>query len=160
MSDDELYLRQALALAAEAEATGDVPVGAVLVSGALIVEARNEKERRNDPTAHAEMLAITEAARRLGTWRLADAVLYVTKEPCAMCAGAIVAARIRRLVYGANDPKGGADGGAFDLLRSPRVNHRVAIDAGILQDEAAAQLQRFFQRKRAREPEGIAPESP
>lgn len=160
MSDDERYLRRALALAAEAEAAGDVPVGAVLVSGALIVEARNEKERRNEPTAHAEMLVINEAARRLGNWRLADAVLYVTKEPCVMCAGAIVAARIRRLVYGANDPKGGADGGAFELLRSPHVNHRVAIDAGILQDEAAAQLQRFFQRKRAREPEGIAPESP
>lgn len=158
---DERYMRRALALASGAEDSGDVPVGAVLVSDSLIVEARNEKESRADPTAHAEILAIREAARRLGTWRLSNATLYVTKEPCVMCAGAIVAARIKRLVYAANDPKGGADGGAFDVLRSPRANHRVEIDAGVLQTEAAAQLQHFFRAKRAAgEAGGIEPAPP
>ncbi|HEY1655810.1 MAG TPA: tRNA adenosine(34) deaminase TadA [Candidatus Tumulicola sp.] len=161
MTDDERYLRRALRLAEAAERDGDVPVGAVLVSGDLQIEARNEKQRRGDPTAHAEMLAIREAARRLGTWRLCEATLYVTKEPCVMCAGAIVAARLKRLVYAANDPKGGADGGAFDVLRSARANHRVEIDTGTLHTEAATQLQRFFRRKRAAcEAEGIEPAAP
>lgn len=158
---DERYMRRALALASGAQDSGDVPVGAVLVSDTLVVEARNEKESRADPTAHAEILAIREAARRLGTWRLSNATLYVTKEPCVMCAGAIVAARIKRLVYGANDPKGGADGGAFDVLRSSRANHRVAVNAGVLQTEAAAQLQQFFRTKReAGEAGGIEPAPP
>ena len=91
-----------------------------------------------------------EAAQRLGVWRLGDATLYVTKEPCLMCAGAIVAARIKRLVYGAKDPKGGADGGAFDILRSPKTNHRLDVTSGILEDETAAQLQRFFAERRSR----------
>jgi len=146
---DEANLRCALALAEEAAATGDVPIGAVLVCDDLRLEAKNEKEARRDPTAHAEMLILREAARRLDAWRLSRATLYVTKEPCVMCAGAIIAARIGRLVYGARDPKGGADGGAFDILRSPRTNHRLSVTAGVLEDEAAAQLQRFFRSRRA-----------
>ncbi len=142
--DDEAYMRRALELAAEAERAGDVPIGAVLVSNELTLEARNEKERRRDATAHAEMLLLRDAAQRLGAWRLSDATLYVTKEPCVMCAGALIAARVKRLVYGARDPKGGADGGAFDLLRSPKTNHRIEVTAGVLESEAAAQLQKFF----------------
>jgi len=161
MTDDELYMRRALALAHEAEHRGDVPVGAVLVAGTLVIEARNEKESRGDATAHAEMLALREASSALRSWRLPHATLYVTKEPCVMCAGAIVAARLGRLVYAANDPKGGADGGAFDLLRSERLNHRVRIDAGVLQAEAAAQLQAFFARRRTpAESEGIDAAAP
>ncbi|HEY5424945.1 MAG TPA: tRNA adenosine(34) deaminase TadA [Candidatus Tumulicola sp.] len=158
MTDDERHMRRALDLAQAAGRCGDVPVGAVLVSGDLVVEARNEKETRPDPTAHAEVLALREAARRLGVWRLGDATLYVTKEPCVMCAGAMIAARIKRLVYGANDPKGGADGGAFDVLRSAATNHRVEVSAGVLQLETAAQLREFFREKReTRETEGIEP---
>ncbi|MGC2405094.1 MAG: tRNA adenosine(34) deaminase TadA [Candidatus Cybelea sp.] len=148
MSDDETYLRRAIELAGEAERTGDVPIGAVLVSGDLVLEAKNEKELRCDATAHAEMLLLREAAQRLGAWRLSEATLYVTKEPCLMCAGAIIAARIKRLVYGAADPKGGADGGAFDVLRSPKTNHRLEITSGILESEAAEQLLHFFRSRR------------
>jgi len=147
--DDESYLRRAIELAVEAERAGDVPIGAVLVSGELVIEAKNEKELRRDATAHAEMLVLREAARRLMVWRLSDATLYVTKEPCVMCAGAIIAARIKRLVYGAPDPKGGADGGAFDLLRSSKTNHRIEVTDGVLAAEAGAQLQRFFQARRS-----------
>ena len=146
--DDERYLRRTLELAARAEAQGDVPIGAVLVSGDLIVETCNEKELRPDATAHAEMLALREATARLGVWRLADATLYISKEPCVMCAGAILAARVKRVVYGAPDPKGGADGGAFDLLRSPLTNHRIDVTAGVLEEEAAEQLRRFFRARR------------
>jgi tRNA(adenine34) deaminase len=145
---DEKYLRHALALAEEAAGAGDVPVGAVLVSGDLVLEAKNEKETRHDPTAHAEILVLREAAQRLGAWRLSEATMYVTKEPCVMCAGALIAARVKRLVYGARDAKGGADGSAFDVLRSPRTNHRLEITAGILAEEAGEQLQRFFRAKR------------
>ncbi len=160
VENDEANLRRALTLAAEAAAAGDVPIGAVLECGDLRLEAKNEKEARRDPTAHAEMLILREAAQRLEAWRLSQATLYVTKEPCVMCAGAIVAARIERLVYGARDPKGGADGGAFDILRSPRTNHRLSVTAGVLQDEATAQLQRFFRSRRAVAPEkDIASES-
>ena len=149
MTEDEAYLRRALELAEQAACAGDVPIGAVLVSGDVVLEAKNEKESRRDPTAHAEMLLLREAAQRLGAWRLDDATLYVTKEPCLMCAGAMIAARIKRLVYGARDPKGGADGGAFDVLRSPLTNHRLEVTAGVLETEAAAQLQEFFRDKRA-----------
>ncbi|MGA8661496.1 MAG: tRNA adenosine(34) deaminase TadA [Candidatus Cybelea sp.] len=149
MTEDESYLRRALELAEQAARAGDVPIGAVLVSGDVVLEAKNEKEFRRDATAHAEMLLLREAAQRLGAWRLGDATLYVTKEPCVMCAGAMIAARLKRLVYGARDPKGGADGGAFDILRSPVTNHRLEVTAGVLEDEAAAQLQAFFRVKRA-----------
>ena len=147
-TDDERYLRRTLELAAQAEAHGDVPIGAVLVSGDLTIETFNEKELRPDATSHAEMLALRAAAERLGVWRLSDATLYVSKEPCIMCAGAILAARVKRVVYGAPDPKGGADGGAFDLLRSPLTNHRVDVTAGVLEAEAAEQLRRFFRARR------------
>jgi tRNA(adenine34) deaminase len=154
-TEDEYYLRRALELASEAARAGDVPIGAVLVSGDLVLEAKNEKEARRDATAHAEILLLREAARRLGVWRLSNATLYVTKEPCIMCAGAMLAARIRRLVYGARDPKGGADGSTFDIVRSPRTNHRIDVTPGVLEAQAAAQLQRFFQERRAAAQEGI-----
>jgi tRNA(adenine34) deaminase len=150
MEEDEAFLRRAIELADEAERQGDVPIGAVLVSGGLRLEAKNEKEFRRDPTAHAEILLLREAARQLAAWRLSEATLYVTKEPCVMCAGAIIAARIKRVVYGARDPKGGADGSAFNILRSPQTNHRLEVTAGVLESDAAAQLQRFFARRRDR----------
>ena len=148
MTHDERYLRRALELAEQAERSGDVPIGAILVCSDFTIEAKNEKELQADATAHAEMLVLREAARRRGAWRLSDVTLYVTKEPCVMCAGAILAARIARLVYGARDPKGGADGGAFDILRSPKTNHRLEVTAGLMEAEAAAQLQRFFRVRR------------
>lgn len=135
-------------LAAKAEENGDVPIGAVLVCGDLVVEAKNEKESRPDATAHAEMLALQEAARRLHAWRLSDATMYVTKEPCVMCAGAMVAARIGRLVYGCRDPKGGAAGSVADLVNHPALNHRIEVTGGVLEDETAAQLQGFFRKRR------------
>ena len=147
--NDERMVRRAIELAGEAARAGDVPIGAVLICGDLVLGAKNEKELRRDPTAHAEMLALREAALRMGAWRLTEATLYVTKEPCLMCAGAIVAARIKRLVYGAKDPKGGADGGVFDVLRSSKTNHRLEITAGVLEREAAVQLQQFFRARRS-----------
>jgi len=147
-AEDERYLRRAMQLASEAEAAGDVPIGAVLVCGELVLAAKNEKESKPDATAHAEMLLLREASRRLQAWRLSDATIYVTKEPCVMCAGAIIAARIKRLVYGARDPKGGADGSAFDILRSPKTNQRLEVTAGVLEAEAAEQLRAFFRNKR------------
>ena len=156
MSNDEQYIRRAMELADLAALEGDVPIGAVLVSGDLVLEAKNEKETRPDATAHAEMLLIQEASQRLGVWRLSEATLYVTKEPCVMCAGAMIAARIKRVVYGARDPKGGADGGAFDILQSWKTNHRLEVTAGVLEDEASAQLQQFFRQKRnSRQAEGV-----
>ena len=128
-----------------------MPVGAVLVVGPHSFEAHNEKEARPDPTAHAEILAIRAAAAALGVWRLSGATLYVTKEPCAMCAGAIVAARLERVVFGCGDPKGGAAGGAIDVFASEAVNHRVAVTAGILAEETAAQLRAFFAARRGRD---------
>jgi tRNA(adenine34) deaminase len=145
---DELYIRRAISLAAEAEQAGDVPIGAVLVSGDVVLDAKNEKESRPDATAHAEMLLLQRAAKELGAWRLSDATLYVTKEPCVMCAGAMVAARIKRLVYGCPDPKGGAAGSVLDVVRHPALNHRLEVTSGVLADETAAQLQAFFRRRR------------
>lgn len=146
--DDERYVRRAMDLAAQAQERGDVPIGAVLVSGDLVLEAKNEKESRPDATAHAEMLLLQKAAATLHAWRLCDATVYVTKEPCVMCAGAMVAARIKRLVYGCPDPKGGAAGSVLDVLRHPALNHRVEITPGVLGEETAAQLQAFFRRRR------------
>lgn len=145
---DEDYIRKAMELAARAEEAGDVPIGAVLVSGELVLEAKNEKESRPDATAHAEMLLLQEAARTLHAWRLADATVYVTKEPCVMCAGAMVAARVKRLVYGCSDPKGGAAGSVLDLVRHPALNHRMEVTAGVLEAETAEQLQAFFRKRR------------
>jgi len=151
MNDDEARMHRAIELAAEAETGGDVPIGAVLVCGERVFEARNEKEKRPDPTAHAETLAIRAAAEALGVWRLPNATLYVTKEPCAMCAGAIVAARIERLVFGCRDPKGGAAGSVIDVFASEAINHRVLVEAGVLELETAEQLRTFFVSRRKRE---------
>jgi tRNA(adenine34) deaminase len=146
--NDVDYMRRALALAERARAQGDVPIGAVLVLGDLVCEAANEKELRPDPTAHAEILALREAAARFGTWRLSGATLYVTKEPCVMCAGAIVAARIDRLVFGCDDPKGGAAGGLLDLVQHGDLNHRISVTPGVLAEETAEQLRAFFAQRR------------
>jgi tRNA(adenine34) deaminase len=157
---DEYFMSRAIALAEESGREGDVPVGAVLTLAGRTFFARNEKERRPDPTAHAEVLAIRSAAATLGVWRLAGATLYVTKEPCAMCAGAIVAARIERVVFGCGDPKGGAAGGAIDVFASEAVNHRVAVTAGVLAEETAAQLRAFFAPRRGRDQPPVFEETP
>jgi tRNA(adenine34) deaminase len=149
---DEALIRRAMALADDAARDGEVPIGAVLIAGERAFYARNEKERRPDPTAHAELLAIRSATATLGTWRLAGATLYVTKEPCVMCAGAIVAARIARVVYGCGDPKGGAAGGAIDVFGSAAVNHRVEVTSGVLEAETALQLKTFFAARRRQGP--------
>ncbi|HTW83407.1 MAG TPA: tRNA adenosine(34) deaminase TadA [Candidatus Sulfotelmatobacter sp.] len=146
-ASDEAYLRRAMALADQAAAAGDVPIGAVLVVDDRVFEARNEKELRPDPTAHAELLVIRAAAQALGRWRIGGS-LYVTKEPCPMCAGALAGARIERLIYGCRDPKGGAAGSVIDILGSAAVNHRVEVIDGVLADETAAQLREFFARRR------------
>jgi tRNA(adenine34) deaminase len=128
---------------------GEVPVGAVLVIGGEVVSARgNERERRHDPTAHAEMLVLRDAAAIVGGWRLSDATLYVTVEPCAMCAGAIVLARINRLVYGADDPKAGAAGSVLNVVDHPALNHRPAVQAGLMALEASQVLREFFAQRR------------
>ncbi len=137
-------------LAAQAQAAGDVPIGAVLVCGDLRIEAKNEKESRPDATAHAEMLVLQAAARALSAWRLSEATVYVTKEPCVMCAGAMVAARIKRLVFGCADPKGGAAGSVVDVVRNPALNHRIDVRPGVLEAETAEQLQTFFRERRAK----------
>ena len=141
-------MHRAMQLAAEAESAGDVPVGAILVTGSDSFEAKNEKELRGDATAHAEMLALQQAATKLKAWRLPEATMSVTKEPCVMCAGAMVAARIKRVVYGCKDPKGGAAGSVVDVIRNPDLNHRIEVTSGVLEDETAAQLQAFFRKRR------------
>jgi tRNA(adenine34) deaminase len=146
---DEHFMRLALREAERALEHDDVPVGAVLVhEGEVAGVAHNEREVRQDPTAHAEMLAIREAARALGSWRLLDCVLYVTLEPCAMCAGAIVLARIPRVIFGAADPKAGAAGSVLDVLAEPRLNHRPEVATGLLAIESASLLQEFFGTRR------------
>ena len=146
---DEHYMRLALREAARALDHDDVPVGAVVVHHAEVIGAgHNERELRQDPTAHAELLALREAARHLGTWRVLDSVLYVTLEPCAMCAGAIVLGRVARVVYGAADPKAGAAGSVIDVLGEPRFNHRPAVDGGLLAAECGALLVDFFTSRR------------
>jgi tRNA(adenine34) deaminase len=146
---DEYYMRLALHEAERALEHDDVPIGAVVVhDGEVIGSGCNERELREDPTAHAEILALREAARALGSWRVLDAVLYVTLEPCAMCAGAIVLARVPRVVYGTADPKAGAAGSVLDVLAEPRLNHRPEVSGGLLAAESAALLQSFFAGRR------------
>jgi tRNA(adenine34) deaminase len=146
---DEYFMRLAIREAERAVAHDDVPVGAVLVHGGEVIGAgHNERELRQDPTAHAEMIAIREAARALGSWRLLDTVLYVTLEPCAMCAGAIVLGRVPRVVYGTTDPKAGAAGSVLDVLAEPRLNHRPDVAGGLLAAECAELLQAFFRSRR------------
>lgn len=149
-------MKRALALATEAAAADDVPVGAVVLApdGTVVGEGRNRREADGDPTAHAEVLALRAAAQSRGTWRLEDCTLVVTLEPCTMCAGAIVLARIPRVVFGAWDPKAGAAGSIRDVLRDSRLNHRVEVIAGVREEECGAVLREFFE---ARRPRGDAP---
>lgn len=146
---DEYFMRLALREAERALEHEDVPIGAIVVrEGEVIGTGHNEREIRSDPTAHAEMIALRDAARSLGSWRVLDAVMYVTLEPCAMCAGAIVLARVPRVVFSANDPKAGAAGSVFDILDEPRLNHRPRVEAGLLADESSELLRAFFASRR------------
>ena len=146
----EHYMRLALQEAEAARSENEVPVGAVIVQGDRVVaSAHNQREQLHDPTAHAEMIAITQAASAKNDWRLSDCVMYVTLEPCAMCAGAIVLARMPIVVYGASDPKGGAVQTLFRLLDDSRLNHRAEIVAGVLEDQCASVLTQFFRDQRA-----------
>lgn len=145
----ENFMRQALEQARQAAQLDEVPVGAVIVrEGTVLAAAHNERERLQDPTAHAEMIAITQAASALGSWRLEGCTLYVTLEPCPMCAGAIQQARIAQVVYGANDPKAGAVSSLYELLSDARLNHQVEVVAGVLSEECGGMLTDFFARKR------------
>lgn len=147
--EDFPWMRLALRWAARAPSHGDVPVGAVVVRGGVAVaRARNRREVAVDPSAHAELIALRRAAKRLGQWRLDGCTLYVTLEPCAMCAGAIVLARVPRLVYGAPDPKAGFAGSLGDICRDPRLNHRVDVTGGVLAEECGALLKEFFRERR------------
>ncbi len=148
-ADDDRFMSEALAEARLAGDEGEVPIGAVVVAaGQIVGRGRNARERRQDPTAHAEVLALQEAARHFGSWRLSGAVVYSTLEPCPMCAGALVNARVARLVYAVEDPKAGATGTLFDIARDPRLNHRLIVDRGVRAAECSALLKNFFREKR------------
>jgi tRNA(adenine34) deaminase len=151
MSDDDLArMNEALDEARAALDDGDVPIGCVVVdaSGAELARAHNSRERDADPTAHAEVRALRAAASKLGTWRLDGTTMYVTLEPCAMCAGAMVLARVQRLVFGATDPKAGAVGSLYNIAQDPRLNHRIDVISGVLAEECGALLKAFFKAKR------------
>jgi tRNA(adenine34) deaminase len=151
---DESFMRAALRLAAKAYEADEVPVGTVVVrAGKIIGRAYNQVELLKDATAHAEMLALTQAEAAVGDWRLTDCDLYVTKEPCIMCAGALVHVRIRRLIFGCADPRAGAAGGMINLLQHSALNHHCEITSGVLQNECAAILQDFFRKKRVLNPD-------
>src|SRR6202035_1363441 len=146
---EEYFMRLALREATRAAEHGDVPIGAVVVrDGEVIGLGGNERELRGDPTAHAEVIALREAARRVGSWRVLDSVLYVTLEPCAMCAGAIVLARVPRVVFGTRDPKAGAAGSVLDVLNVEALNHRPVVEEGLLAEESADLLRAFFEARR------------
>jgi tRNA(adenine34) deaminase len=146
---DERMMRRALQLAERAAGHGDVPIGAVVARGDEVLGAAgNERELRGDPTAHAEVLALRQAAERLGGWRLLETTIYVTLEPCPMCAGAVTLARVPRLLYGAADPKGGAVGSVIDLFAEPVVNHRPSVEPGLMAQESADLLEAFFSTRR------------
>jgi len=146
---DEYFMRQALKLAETAFAEDEVPVGAVIVQGEkIIAKGYNQREKLNDPTAHAEMIAITSAASAIGDWRLNDCTLYVTLEPCIMCAGAIVLARIGRIVYGPDDPKAGAVRSLYNILEDARLNHQPTITSGVLAEQSSNLLREFFRKQR------------
>jgi tRNA(adenine34) deaminase len=151
MSDlDLLFMSRALELAREAERAGELPVGAVIVKdGEIVAEGWNRPISTSDPTAHAEMVAIRAAGQKLNTYRLLDTTLYVTLEPCAMCAGAMVHARIKRLVFAASDPRAGAAGSVFNVVRHDALNHRIQCESGVLADECSAMLRGFFIARRA-----------
>ncbi len=146
---DIFFMRRALELARDAEACGEVPVGAVLVKdGEIVAQGFNQPISRSDPTAHAEIVVLRAAAAGLANYRLPGTTLYVTLEPCPMCAGAVVHARVERLVFGASDPRTGAAGSVFDLVRSEQLNHRLEVESGLLADESAALLTTFFRARR------------
>src|SRR6476620_2818367 len=146
---DQNHMQTALRMAERAATHGDVPIGAVVARGDEVLgQAGNERELRGDPTAHAEVLALRQASERLGGWRLLETTVYVTLEPCPMCAGAITLARVPRLVYDTPDPKGGAVGSVIDLFAEPVVNHRPMVEGGLLADESAALLESFFSARR------------
>jgi tRNA(adenine34) deaminase len=146
---DEYFMQLALREASRALEHDDIPVGAVIVKdGEVVGTGHNERELRADPTAHAEMIALREAARTLGSWRVLDSVLYVTLEPCAMCAGAIVLARVPRVVFGTIDPKAGAAGSVLDVLGEQRLNHRPQVQSGLLAEDCADLLRAFFAERR------------
>lgn len=156
MEHDATFMREALRLAAKARDADEVPVGAVVVrADKIIARGYNQVEMLKDATAHAEMLALTAAEAAVGDWRLVDCDLYVTKEPCVMCAGAIVHVRIRRVIFGCADVRGGAAGSVVNLLQMPALNHRCEITSGVLQKECAAILQDFFRQKRALSTDGL-----
>src|SRR5437899_13066893 len=147
---DEYFMHEALRLANKAAADDEVPIGAVIVrAGKIIARAYNQVELLKDATAHAEMLALTQAEAAVGDWRLTDCDLYVTKEPCPMCAGALVHTRIRRVIFGCPDPSAGAAGSVMNLFQMPALNHRCEITSAVLQQECAAILQDFFHKRRA-----------
>ena len=147
---DRRFMQQALELARRALDSADVPVGALVVHETRVIgRGYNQREKLHDPTAHAEMIALSAAAEYLGQWRLDDCTLYVTLEPCTMCAGALVLARLPRLVYAATDPKAGACGSLFEITQDPRLNHRVETTAGVLAEPAAELLREFFRNRRA-----------
>jgi len=149
MKSDEEYMDLALAEARKAEAAGEVPIGAIIVCGDVVAgRGFNQPISSNDPTAHAEVVALREAARHQQNYRLADATLYCTVEPCVMCAGAIVHARVARLVFGTPDPKAGAAGSIYNVLTDPRLNHQVDVITGVREDECAALLREFFAKRR------------
>lgn len=149
LASDEFFMREALRSARRAFAADEVPIGAVIVrEGTVIARAWNQVEMLKDATAHAEMLAITQAEAEVGDWRLNDCDIYVTKEPCPMCAGAIVHARLRRVIFGCGDTKGGAAGGLLNILQMPELNHRSEITPGVLGPESAALLKEFFSMRR------------
>ena len=146
---DQRFMNEALKEAEKAFAVDEVPVGCVIVhEGVIIGRGYNRTESLQDPTAHAEILAITAATENLGTWRLSGCTVYSTIEPCAMCAGALVLARVERLVFGAPDPKFGACGSIFDIVQSKKLNHRIALSTGILKNECVSLMQEFFKKKR------------
>jgi tRNA(adenine34) deaminase len=148
-TDEQRFMRLALVEAERAGANGEAPIGAVVVRGGeVLAAAGNERELRSDPTAHAELLVLRAAAERLGGWRIPESVIYVTLEPCAMCAGAIILARVPRVVYGASDPKAGAAGSVLDVLGELRLNHRPQVSGGVLAAESSALLRQFFAARR------------
>ncbi len=149
--EDQRYMRVAIDQAEIARENGDVPVGSVIVhEGRLIAKAYNQREQLNDPTAHAEIIALTQAAEAVGNWHLHDCTIYVTLEPCAMCAGALVLARMDRLVYGCDDPKTGACGSLYNIVQDERLNHRLEVTSGVMEVECRRQLQGFFANRRVK----------
>ncbi|OQY05270.1 MAG: tRNA adenosine(34) deaminase TadA [Planctomycetales bacterium 4572_13] len=148
-STDERYMRMAIDQAYIAEENGDVPIGCVIVhEGRVIAKAYNQREQLHDPTAHAEIVALTQAAEFIGNWRLHGCTLFVTLEPCPMCAGALVLGRLDRVVYGIDDPKTGAVKSLYNIVEDPRLNHQLEVTSGVMQDECKRQIQAFFQRRR------------